>query len=120
VACAALDLLDRILAVGGTWDDGEPLRLAAPAPDIAVHARVIADLAGRPVRPVPGVFLAAAGACIQAAAVLREEPPEDIAAEWDLGAAELVEPADDPTRLARRIAHTEEQARQHRAVRARA
>jgi xylulokinase len=119
VACSALDLLDRILDTGGTWDDDEPLRLAAPDPDVEVHARVLADLAGRPVQPVPGVSLAAAGACIQAAAVLREEPPEDIAAAWDLGAKAWVEPDDHPSRLARRLAHTEERTRQHRALRSR-
>jgi xylulokinase len=116
VACAALDLLDRILDAGGTWDGAEPLRLAAPAADIETHARVLADLAARPVRPVPGLSLAAAGACIQAAAVLHSAPPEDVAAGWDLGADTWIEPADDPDRTARRLAHTEEQARQHRGL----
>jgi hypothetical protein len=37
--------------------------------------------------------LAAAGACIQAAAVLEEAPPEDVAAAWALGDGVEVEPA---------------------------
>lgn len=116
VACAALDALDLVLRAGGTWDDDEPLRLAAPVQDIEVHARVLADLSGRPVRPAPAVSLAAAGACVQAAAVLHEEPPEDVSAAWDLGGQVRVEPADDPTRTARRRAHTDEQARQRQAL----
>lgn len=112
VACAALDALDLVLGAGGTWHDDEPLRLVAPVQHIEVHARLLADLCGRPVRPSPAVSLAAAGACIQAAAVLRGEPPEDVSAEWDLGGEVWVEPAEDPTRVARRRAHTDEHARQ--------
>lgn len=116
LASAALDGLDLAVGAGARWDDDEPLRLSAPPSDIAVHARVLADLAGRPVRPTPGVSLAAAGACIQAAAVLHDEPPEDVADAWDLGAEPWVEPADDPDRGARRRAHTDERARQRRGL----
>ena len=66
--------------------------------------------------PAPPVSLAAAGACVQAAAVLAQAPPEDVSAAWDLGAGPAVEPEDDPDRLARRLAHTDERARQRRAL----
>ena len=117
VGCAALDALDLVVAAGAPWDDDEPIRLAAPAADIDIHAQVLADLADRPVQPAPGVSLAAAGACIQAAAVLHEEDPAAISAEWDLGGDTWVEPADDPTRTARRIAHAQERTRQAEAAR---
>jgi xylulokinase len=106
IACAALDALDRIAASGGVWLDDEPLRLAAPAADRTVHARLLADLSGRAVQPAPTASLAAAGACIQAAAVLHEAPPGEIAADWALGRAALVEPeADEQWAKARRAAH---------------
>jgi xylulokinase len=117
VACAALDALDLVVAAGAPWDDDEPIRLAAPAADIEVHAQVMADLADRAVQPAPSVSLAAAGACIQAAAVLHEADPASIAAEWDLGGDTWIEPTDDPTRTARRIAHAQERTRQAEAAR---
>lgn len=120
VACDALDTLDLLIDAGAAWDDDEPLRVSAPAPELQVHAQCIADLSGRPVRPVSGVSLAAAGACAQAAAVLLELPPDEVAAEWDLGGDVWVEPADEPpggpTRAERRQAHAEERARQRRAL----
>ncbi len=117
VGCAALDALDLVLDAGAAWSEGEPLRLAAPVQDLDTHARVLADLSGRPVRPAPGISLAAAGACIQAAAVLQEMPPEQVAAAWDLdGRAPLVEPAADAPRTDRRVAHADERARQRRAL----
>jgi xylulokinase len=117
VACSALDALDLVIDAGAPWDDDEPIRLAAPAPDVDVHAQVLADLAGRPVQPAPDVSLSAAGACVQAAAVLQETDPTAVASAWDLGGDTWVEPADDPTRAARRIAHAQERTRQADAAR---
>ena len=34
----------------------------------------------------------AAGACVQAAAVLHQRPPEQVSAAWDLSAGTVVEP----------------------------
>ncbi|MEO7429708.1 MAG: FGGY family carbohydrate kinase [Acidimicrobiales bacterium] len=116
VACSALDALDLVLAAGGTWLDDEPLRLAAPADVIDVLAQLLADLSGRPVRSAPTASLAAAGACIQAAAVAAHEAPEDIAAAWDLGHDHWDEPVDDVDGAARRQAHTIEHARQRQAL----
>jgi xylulokinase len=117
VACAALDALDLVLEAGAPIDDGEPLRLAAPAADAEVHAQVLADLAGRPVLAAPAMSLAAAGACIQAAAVLADGDPAEIAAAWDLAGDTWLEPEDDPGRLDRRATHTQERGRQATALR---
>jgi xylulokinase len=116
VACAALDALDLVIDAGASWDDDEPIRLTAAAPDIEVHSQVLADLSGRPVRPAPPVSLPAAGACIQAAAVLHESDPAEVAEAWDLAGEAWVEPDDDPRRAERRIAHTEERHRQRQAA----
>ena len=65
---------------------------------------------------ISGGSLAAAGACVQAAAVLAEEPPAHVAERWDLFGGTEVQPADDPDRLARRLANAEERNRQRRAL----
>ena len=115
VACSALDLLDPASEAGARWDDDEPLRVTGPADGLDAHARALATLGDRPVVSLPG-SLAAAGACVQAAAVLGEEPPEVVSERWDLTGAAPVEPAGDPDRLARRLAHAEERSRQRRAL----
>ena len=116
VACAALDALDLVTEAGAEWHPDEPLRLAGPVGGLAAHAQIIATLAGRPVRPAPPVSLAAAGACVQAAAVLANAAPEDVAEAWDLVGPTDVEPEEDADRLDRRLAHAEERARQRRAL----
>ncbi len=116
VACAALDAIGRIVAAGGTWAADEPLRVTAPTEDIGELARRLADLSGRPAQPVTGFSAAAAGACIQAAAVLRGVAPSEVAEAWALGGEDRVMPTEDPTGPARRQAHTDERARQMRAI----
>lgn len=116
VACAALEAIDQLLDAGAAWDDGEPLRLAGPEPGLAAHAQVLATLVDRAVVPAPAGSLAAAGACIQAAAVLAEADPAEVAEAWDLGDGGWVDPEDDPNRLARRLAHATERGRQRRAL----
>jgi xylulokinase len=115
VACAALDTLDQAVDAGAAWSDGEPLRLVGPEAGIDAHAQVMATLADRPVVAAGG-SLAAAGACVQAAAVLAGAPPEEVAHGWDLLRRRLVEPIADPDRVARRLAHAEERSRQRRAL----
>jgi xylulokinase len=115
VACAALDTLDQVIAAGAGAADDEPMRLAGPLDAIDAHAQALATLSGRPVVAARG-SLAAAGACVQAAAVLTEEPPEVVSARWELMGTTRVEPADDPDRLARRLLNAEERSRQRRAV----
>ena len=92
VASAALASIDLVVAAGASWASDEPLRLAAPSADLATHARVFAERSGRPVQLAPGISLAAAGACVQAAAVWQEARPEDVAARWQLGRGPMIEP----------------------------
>ncbi|MGH9014657.1 MAG: xylulose kinase, partial [Acidimicrobiia bacterium] len=55
------------------------------------YQRVLADLAARPVE-VPSGEQVAAGACVQAAAVLHQRPPDEVAEAWGLGTARAIEP----------------------------
>jgi xylulokinase len=114
IACAALDAVDALTNAGARPYDDEPLHLTGPADALDAHARVLADLAGRPVVATPG-SLAAAGACIQAAAVLMGAEPEEIAAAWDLGGGDQLDPVEDEERDHRRAVHAEERSRQERA-----
>ncbi len=116
VACAALDTLDLLTDAGAPWDGEDPIRLTVPDAGHGAHARIMATLAGCPVVPAPAGSLAAAGACVQAAAVLASADPAAVSEGWGLGAADPVDPEDDPDRLARRLAHAEERARQRRAL----
>lgn len=116
VACAALDAIDQLSDAGATSDLAEPLRLAGPPDGLAAHAQTVATLADRAVVPTPSGSLAAAGACVQAAAVLSGGAPEEVAEAWDLGAGPRVEPEDDPGRIGRRLIHAEARARQRRAL----
>jgi xylulokinase len=116
VACAALEAIDQVVDAGAAWDDDEPLRLAGPEAGLAAHAQVLATLADRVVVPAPAGSLAAAGACVQAAAVLAEADPAEVSDAWDLGNGGWVEPEEDPDRLARRLAHATERGRQRRAL----
>ncbi len=114
VACAALKAVDATLDAGARWFEHEPLHLTGPADALEVHGQVLATLSGRTVVATSGA-LAAAGACVQAAAVYREVRPEEVAAEWDLAAGTEIEPEDDADRDHRRALHAEEQDRQDRA-----
>ena len=116
VASAALGAVDAVTDGGravGTTD--EPLHLTGPADSLAVQAQVLATLAGRPVLATPG-SLAAAGACVQAAAVLHGLPPDEVAARLAASATGCeVDPEDDPERDDRLAVHAEERDRQDRA-----
>lgn len=116
VACASLDTIDQLVDAGGRLDEQGPLRLTGPEPGLQAHAQVLATLADRPVLPARAGSLAAAGACIQAAAVLTGQAPLAVAEAWDVGSGTRVEPEDDPTRLTRRLANAEERSRQRRAL----
>ncbi len=114
VAADALAALDAITEAGARWYDHEPIHLAGPAEGLDAHAQVLATLSGRTVIANPGV-LAAAGACVQAAAVLERAHPAQVADRWDLGNGWEVEPEDDPERDHRLAVHAEERDRQRRA-----
>jgi xylulokinase len=114
IACAAAASLDELVAAGATWYDGEPVHLTGPAAALTVQGQVLADVTGCPVVLSPG-SMAAAGACIQAAAVLHAEAPADVASRWAMGAGPWVEPRRDAAVDDRRAAYAEAKARQERA-----
>ena len=116
VACAALDALDAIADLGAPLDDRRALALTGPATGLEAHAQTLATLADRPVVTARAGSLAAAGACVQAAAVLQGRDPLVVADEWDLGGGPLVQPEDDPSRVARRLTNATERSRQRRAL----
>ena len=116
LACGVLDVVDQLLDAGVPGDTGGPVRICGPVPALGAHAQLLATLADREVIAAPAGSLAAAGACVQAAALLADAEPMELAAAWDLGAGPVVAPADDPGRLARRVLHAEERARQRRAL----
>jgi xylulokinase len=114
IACAAVDAVDAVVRAGARWYEHEPLHLAGPASALDLHARSLASVVGRPVVVTPG-DAAAAGACVQAAAVHAGLPPEEVALVWGLGRGSRVEPDDDVDRNGLRARHAEEVARLLRA-----
>ncbi|MDQ2647953.1 MAG: FGGY family carbohydrate kinase [Actinomycetota bacterium] len=110
IACAAASALDELAGAGAAWHDDEPLHLTGPAPFLEVQGRLLADVVGRPVVLSPG-SLAAAGAAIQAAAVLHETDPTDVAAAWAMGDGTWVDPRPDASVDDRRAAYAAARAR---------
>jgi len=91
VVCGLLDGLDALTAAGVPVREGRVLLVGGGARSPA-YQRVLADLIGRPVLVPEASEHVAIGACIQAAAVLRDRMPEEVAAEWQSGAGHTVEP----------------------------
>jgi xylulokinase len=89
VVCGLLDGLDALRAMVPA--DGRLLLVGGGAESAAV-AQVLADLAGRPVLVPVERELVAAGAAVQAAAVLGGVAPGAVAAQWATGAGRVVEP----------------------------
>jgi len=91
VVCGLLDALDA-LAGHAALDATAPLLLVGGGARAAAYRRALADLSGRAVE-VPEVEEAvAAGACVQAAAVLSGRRPDDVRAGWDLGGSVTLDP----------------------------
>jgi xylulokinase len=89
VACGLLDAYDALSALAPT--DGR-LLLTGGGARSTTYQQVLADLSGRVVT-VPALDEAVAtGACIQAAAVLLQQVPTEVAASWGLHEGEIVEP----------------------------
>jgi len=105
VVCGLLDGLDA-LTDAGIRTDGNIVLIGGGAQSHA-YQRVLADLSGRPVAVAGEPEPVAAGACIQAAAVLRAQEITEVAREWDLGRGALVEPRLDVDRAAVRAAYAE-------------
>lgn len=114
IACAAAQALDELVAAGAPWADDEPLHLAGPAAALDVQGRLLADVVGRPVVLSPG-SMAAAGAAVQAAAVLQGVGPAAVAQAWALFDGEWVEPRPDSSVDGRRAAYAAARARQESA-----
>jgi xylulokinase len=92
VVCGLLDGLDALSAFAPA--DGRVILVGGGARS-AAYRQVLADLSGRAVL-VPGdTEQVAAGACVQAAAVVSGTDPADVADRWGLGAGAVVEPGPD-------------------------
>ena len=103
VACGLLDGLDALTAVG-VPTQGDIVLVGGGARSSA-YQRVIADLSGRVVVVPDAAEHVAAGASIQAAAVLLDRDPVDVARAWDLARGRAVEPDATVDRAAIRAAY---------------
>ena len=95
VVCGLLDGLDALRRATGLprVGAGRTMLIGGGARSPA-YRRIVADLSGLPITIPEGEEHVAIGACVQAAAVLHERPPEEIAQAWGLGTGELIEPDD--------------------------
>jgi xylulokinase len=93
VVCSLLDGLDALN--DADVDTGGQLFLVGGGARSDAYRRVLADLTGRLVVVPEGEQHVAAGACVQAAAVLHDQPPEAVAAAWGLAEGAEVEPDED-------------------------
>ncbi|MGQ0616059.1 MAG: xylulokinase [Acidimicrobiia bacterium] len=91
VICSLLEGLDALRAAGVDCDSGRLLLIGGGARSSAFR-RILADLSGRAVTVAHAEELTAAGACVQAAAVLHERPPAEVAQAWGLATGPAVEP----------------------------
>jgi xylulokinase len=90
VICGLLDGLDALRAVA--VDVGGRVFLAGGGAQSAAYRSVLADLIGRPVIVAAEPEPVALGACVQAAAVLHQRAADDVAAAWDVGIGQVVDP----------------------------
>ena len=88
VVCGLLDGLDALEAAGavptGARAGGRTMLVGGGARSEA-YRRIVADLVGNDILLPDGDEHVAAGACVQAAAVLHGTTPEDVAAHWRFG-----------------------------------
>ncbi|HTD50657.1 MAG TPA: FGGY-family carbohydrate kinase, partial [Acidimicrobiia bacterium] len=90
VVCGLLDGLDA-LTKAGVRTDGNVVLVGGGAMS-AAYQRVLADLSGRPVIVPDAAEHVAAGACIQAAAVVGARPVPAVARAWHLAYGPAVDP----------------------------
>ena len=93
VVCGLLDGLDALAAWAPT---GGRLYVVGGGARSAAYRRMLSDLTGREVIVPEADEQVAAGACVQAAAVLTGAEPGDVAEGWQLGSGVAVEPTLDP------------------------
>jgi len=91
VVCSLLDALDGLRAAGVPTEGGR-LVLAGGGARSDAYRHVLADLAQRPVVVPATEEHVALGACVQAAAVVAQAAPVDVARAWSLGTGTTVEP----------------------------
>ncbi len=91
VVCGLLEAKQALDAVGVDTTRGRLLLVGGGARSSA-YSRILADLAERPVTVLDDADHVAAGACVQAAAVVSGGDPADIAMAWSLLGGETVEP----------------------------
>jgi xylulokinase len=115
VACYALECIDSLEDAGVTVDLSWLTLVGAGGGSLA-QGQVLADLAGTAVVMPATPRLAAAGACVQAAAVLHGRPTEEVAGAWGLGEGDVIEPTAGIDGAEVRAAFAQERSRQERAL----
>jgi xylulokinase len=110
VVCGLLDGLDALRAAARVpvlaEGAGRTMLVGGGARSPA-YQRIVADLAGVDIMVSEGVEHVAAGACVQAAAVLQGTTPELVASQWGLGTGRALTPASDVDRAAIRTRYAE-------------
>ncbi|MCL4156955.1 UNVERIFIED_CONTAM: hypothetical protein GTU68_054052, partial [Idotea baltica] len=90
VVCGLLDGLDALGAAGARTDGA--MWVTGGGARSAVYRQVLADCSGRVVHTSPIDEAVAAGACVQAVAVLERADPLEVRASWNVGEVPLTEP----------------------------
>jgi xylulokinase len=90
VVCGLVDGLEA-LPRAGVPIDGRMVLVGGGARS-AAYRQLLADVSGRVVCAAHGTEHVAAGACVQAAAVLQGRSPLDVTRDWNLESFEAVEP----------------------------
>jgi xylulokinase len=109
VVCGLLEGLDALRAAGAVpaiTRDRRTMLVGGGARSLA-YQRIVADLAGVDVVLPEGDEHVAAGACVQAAAVLRGTTVGEVAAKWELGAGRTIAPDPNVDRAAIRSRFSE-------------
>jgi xylulokinase len=91
VVCGLLDALEALRVGGVTVRPADGTLLLGGGARLRSVQRVLADLTRCSI-VVPHGETVATGACVQAAAVLNQAAPTEVAAAWDLGKGSGVEP----------------------------
>src|SRR5262249_4752861 len=109
VVCGLLEGLDALRAAGGVPAIGHDHRtiLVGGGARSPAYQRIVADLVGVEVVLPDGDEHVAAGACVQAAAVLHGSTASEVAAQWGLGTGRTVRPDPDVDRAAIRSLYAE-------------
>jgi len=91
VVCGMLDALEALRVGGVTVRPADGTLLLGGGARLRSVQRVLADLTRCSI-VVPRGEPVATGACVQAAAVLHQEAPSEVATVWELGTGQAIEP----------------------------